>query len=122
MQINYQDYIKSDEWAARRRKYYATHKRECRACGSKKNLNLHHKTYARLGNEKDIDLVVLCRTCHNSLHILIRKEKSNIWSTTELFIRNRKKFKNKTPLTVKRVPKTTNKKNGKKRYERRRNS
>gem|GEM_PF-4331542 len=31
-------------------------------------LNLHHKTYERIGNEKIRDLVCLCQQCHHKLH------------------------------------------------------
>ena len=39
----------------------------CRVCHAP-NVDLHHRSYARLGNEKLDDLVPLCRNCHDELH------------------------------------------------------
>lgn len=107
----YKAYIKSEAWAKRRREYYETHERKCRACGSSRNMNLHHKTYRRLGNERDADLVALCRKCHNNIHIQARSEGRNLWIVTEEFIRNKKR-RIKRSRTAKRVSQTTRKKNG----------
>lgn len=64
----YQAYIASDAWrqkseAARRR---ADHR--CSVCGAEGNLETHHLTYERLGNERPEDLTVLCRACHSLEH------------------------------------------------------
>jgi hypothetical protein len=42
-------------------------------CGSKKRLDVHHLTYANLGKESINDLRVLCRSCHDKVHSLLRK-------------------------------------------------
>lgn len=62
--VNYEEYIKSYEWkqkadAAKARAGYA-----CQVCNNKQYLNAHHRTYERLGNEADGDILVLCRDCH----------------------------------------------------------
>lgn len=49
-------------------------------CGTSKNLNIHHMTYERLGNEDFNDLVYLCKDCHSNLHKAIDTEKSNFLS------------------------------------------
>lgn len=36
----------------------------CERCGHKGGLELHHKHYATLGNERLTDVEMLCRTCH----------------------------------------------------------
>lgn len=64
----YQAYLRSPDWAARRRDYYATHPKICSACGTDRNIHLHHKTYVRLGAELDRDLVPLCAPCHHDEH------------------------------------------------------
>ena len=38
----------------------------CERCGHPHSLELHHKTYERLGRELTSDLEVLCRRCHES--------------------------------------------------------
>jgi hypothetical protein len=79
-------YICSPEWTARKNKYYETHRRECRSCGSwEKEIHLHHKTYKRIYNEDDSDLMPLCLDCHASLHLVQKtlllkvEEATDIW-------------------------------------------
>ena len=39
-------------------------KNRCVSCNQKENLEVHHRTYERFGNEKLSDVYVLCKTCH----------------------------------------------------------
>ena len=61
----YEAYIRSDEWreradVAKKRAGY-----RCQICNRGDiTLNVHHRTYERLGNELPEDLTVLCRNCH----------------------------------------------------------
>jgi hypothetical protein len=60
---DYHEYINSPRWkkrADRIKKRVGC----CSVCKSTNNLNVHHKTYERLGRERNKDLVVLCRDCH----------------------------------------------------------
>lgn len=65
----YHDYLKSERWsytarAAKRRVGY-----KCQVCNSSdETLDAHHRTYERLGDERDEDITVLCRTCHGLFH------------------------------------------------------
>mgnify|MGYP003418506387 CR=1 FL=1 len=70
--INYDVYIRSDEWKEFRKGYFQRHEKKCRVCGSAHNIQLHHITYERLGNEADDDLAPLCEGCHDEVHGLIR--------------------------------------------------
>lgn len=99
----YRDYITSDEWKWFREEYYKTHKKECRACGSKIRVNLHHKTYKRLGHERLADVVPLCEYHHTELHKKVRKNKLNLWTATEEYIRNVRKVRN-SKRVVKKDP------------------
>jgi phage terminase large subunit GpA-like protein len=93
--MTYRDYITSDLWRIRKRRYFETHERKCRACSSRKRIHLHHKTYKRLGEERDADLVPLCHSCHTSLHTRQKKSGENLWLLTEEFIRGKKRrYKN----------------------------
>lgn len=65
----YKAYINSYIWKAKSR-IVKEHFKVCAVCGSKHSLNVHHKTYKRLGNEKLRDLVVLCRKHHKKVHEL----------------------------------------------------
>lgn len=46
----------------------------CGRCAGKRSLEVHHRTYDRLGWELDEDLEVLCGTCHADHHIAEVKE------------------------------------------------
>lgn len=64
---NYSDYLQSKHWKERRRKQLGLSP-SCYACGCKGGLQVHHRTYARLGAERDDDLVTMCRDCHMDMH------------------------------------------------------
>lgn len=65
----YQRYIRSGRWARTRKRYYKWHGRHCHRCGKRRcRLELHHKTYERLGRERMSDLIALCEDCHHAAH------------------------------------------------------
>lgn len=65
---SYETYIGSKRWRKKRAKALAHHGRVCVSCGATHRLRVHHKTYARLGNELMDDLQVLCVDCHANEH------------------------------------------------------
>ena len=65
---SYHEYIQSVQWKQRAAAMVARAGFRCERCGSPRDLNVHHKTYARLGNEQADDLAVLCRACHQKEH------------------------------------------------------
>ena len=76
--VEYDRYIKSDEWknkSRERRKLDGC----CQSCGSKLNLQVHHKSYDSFGKE-DIkhDLVTLCDDCHSVKTGIARKKRKGI--------------------------------------------
>lgn len=58
-------------FSSTRKEALAYHGAFCKICGSTRNLQVHHKTYAREGRERLNDLVVLCKRCHNRQHTTI---------------------------------------------------
>jgi len=66
--IDYNEYINSDKWRDRRNKILKRDGFVCQRCKAWKNLQVHHLTYDRLGFENDLDLVTLCKSCHEKLH------------------------------------------------------
>lgn len=64
----YGQYLLSEKWRYLRMRVVWRDKAMCRVCGSRKGLEVHHKTYFRLGNERLEDLVTLCSVCHKKLH------------------------------------------------------
>lgn len=77
---NYQQYLQTDHWKSIRSKYYRSklpirveNVIVCNVCKKQKRLNLHHKTYKRLGQEKLHDFILLCKDCHNLTHLVAKK-------------------------------------------------
>ena len=70
----YEYYLKSPRWRAMRAKVIFRDLGMCRAwvgesqCLSRKDVEVHHMTYVRFGNEAMTDLVTLCRSCHKKFH------------------------------------------------------
>jgi 5-methylcytosine-specific restriction endonuclease McrA len=65
--VDYYQYIQSPEWheraeAAKQRAGF--HCQLCNADDQTTVLNVHHRTYERLGHEPEEDIIVLCRACH----------------------------------------------------------
>jgi len=63
------EYVKTPEWLARRNRALIQAGNRCQVCG-KANLQLevHHNSYERYGEDLLEDLVVLCRGCHQHYH------------------------------------------------------
>lgn len=64
----YTTYIASKEWAEKRARLFKLRGRACEQCASVDDLEVHHKTYERFGDEDDDDLCVLCEECHEKEH------------------------------------------------------
>lgn len=66
--VPYAEYLQSPEWKEKQQKarQFANHR--CQVCNSSEDLNVHHRTYDRLGHEHMGDLIVLCRNCHEIFH------------------------------------------------------
>lgn len=66
--MTYADYIASPAWQARREMTIALWGGRCALCYAAGALDVHHRTYDRLGHELPSDLVALCPTCHEAYH------------------------------------------------------
>lgn len=63
--IEYKRYISSDEWKEKSEWMKRSVGHRCQMCNRLHlPLNVHHRTYKRLGSEMPEDLIVLCRKCH----------------------------------------------------------
>jgi hypothetical protein len=62
--VDHAAYIKSEAWRVKAdaAKQRAGHR--CQVCNKSGQLDAHHRTYERLGNELPEDITVLCRECH----------------------------------------------------------
>lgn len=65
---SYSKYLASPHWKGVRVDYESSDLPQfCLGCKSNR-FELHHRTYTRLGNEKLVDLIPLCRECHKKVH------------------------------------------------------
>jgi len=64
----YKEYLETKHWEITRKRILEKANYKCQLCSSKKNLNVHHNTYKNRGQEKDEDLIVLCKKCHTKFH------------------------------------------------------
>lgn len=80
----YVEYLKSPQWEDRKRKYFKNKEKKCWGCGSTNRVQLHHKTYTSLYQEKDHHLVPVCGKCHDKIHKMARDidigMRENKWS------------------------------------------
>src|SRR5215203_4685195 len=65
----YRLYIHSQSWRSTRNRARQRANYQCQRCGRKRDLEVHHLTYDRLGHEWDEDLTVLCTLCHRLHHL-----------------------------------------------------
>jgi len=66
--MTYVDYLASPSWQARREMTIAAAGGRCMLCYAAGALEVHHRTYERLGHELPSDLIALCSTCHEAYH------------------------------------------------------
>ncbi len=100
---SYKDYLKSEHWINLRKRFYNSKKVKkmkeihnkvlCEFCYGNENLNLHHRTYKRIGNERLDDLVVVCKECHYHIHQFYFNEMKikNLYKATKIMRRIKKK-------------------------------
>lgn len=65
---SYGAYLRSSAWRVRRDAALARALSRCQVCNGDQGLNVHHRTYERIGRELESDLTVLCRSCHELFH------------------------------------------------------
>ena len=65
-------YMQTPQWQRIRQKVMKRCGGICEGCGDRPATQVHHLTYERLGREMLFDLVGLCRSCHESIHGIVR--------------------------------------------------
>jgi hypothetical protein len=79
--MNYEEYIASPEWAAKRKARLELDGHRCRLCdedGSRYQLEVHHRptSYAKIPNESiEDDLITVCARCHNAITDAVREDR-----------------------------------------------
>jgi hypothetical protein len=62
------EYLNSAEFTHKRKACFRRFASRCALCGSRDNLEVHHRTYENFGDEKPEDLTLLCHDCHALFH------------------------------------------------------
>jgi hypothetical protein len=85
----YMEYLLSDHWHDVKARYRSSKlPQECLVCFDP-NVDLHHRTYKRLGAERLNDLVPLCRLHHEQAHELERTGSVSLWDAAKALKRAR---------------------------------
>lgn len=81
----YYSYLRSPEWQETRKRFWRSKlPKLCYVCGCDDvPLDLHHRSYKTLGCESLTHLVLVCRSCHNEIHRLQKKQQVNLWAATK---------------------------------------
>lgn len=64
----YAEYLQSPHWLRLAEETKRLAGNRCQVCNSAEHLSAHHRTYARVGDELQGDLVCLCNNCHKKFH------------------------------------------------------
>jgi hypothetical protein len=64
----YNEYLKSPEWQWRRKMVMDREAGLCQGCRTVRAKDVHHLTYAHVGDEPLYELVALCGECHQKNH------------------------------------------------------
>jgi hypothetical protein len=67
-EMPYAEYLQTDHWRGVQARAIKADRYRCRLCNSPDDLNVHHRTYQRLGAERPDDLITLCQGCHAKFH------------------------------------------------------
>lgn len=67
---SYDEYLLGEHWKSFTNR---VKEKQCWLCGKTRLLQVHHKTYERLGCEQDDDVVTVCNNCHKAIHRLTQQ-------------------------------------------------
>ena len=88
---SYKNYLQSEHWKDVKRRFYKSklNHKKCYVCGRQGKLQLHYRTYKRIGREYLHDLIQLCGTCHLAAHKLLENARTkgntriNLWTAAK---------------------------------------
>lgn len=88
----YNEYLKSKEWALKRDKWIILKRfKWCRKKGCKvAKVDIHHTSYKRVGTpEEGMDVIALCREHHQKVHDVSKKTGLSVRLATNMVIYNK---------------------------------
>lgn len=71
--LPYREYLGCSHWQRLRQVKMKEAEYRCQLCYSSRQLQVHHRTYERLGCEYLTDLIALCDNCHVRFHKILPK-------------------------------------------------
>ncbi len=85
---HYQEYLQTEHWKDLKRRVHEQMRRRfgfsrCYICRTTDGLQLHHRTYKRVGHEHLKDVGFFCGACHAKVHKRLSSKKSsrtNLWN------------------------------------------
>ena len=66
--LAYDAYLASEAWRAKRAEALRRDKGVCQGCRARQATQVHHLTYAHLGDELLFELISVCDDCHERIH------------------------------------------------------
>ena len=79
--VDYNEYMRSVQWKKKRHQVLIYWGNKCGMCYKPGRLEVHHRTYERLGAELITDLIPLCEECHTKFHDTTRAGMEPIQAT-----------------------------------------
>lgn len=81
---NYNEYLRSEHWQKFRQRFFRTSSTcrnlikefgglRCQFCFADVPLQVHHRTYKRLGGESMNDVAIVCEKCHTEIHDRVKR-------------------------------------------------
>jgi hypothetical protein len=64
----YDEYMRSEKWQEIRQLILQRDNYQCQGCRQRRAVQVHHLTYAHLGDEFLFELISVCMECHHRLH------------------------------------------------------
>lgn len=81
---NYQEYLKSPEWAIIKAEVKKRDSSTCQLCADEENIHCHHWRYPKDWNDDSLDnVLVVCEKCHTRAHIWLDFDDNNYESKYE---------------------------------------
>ena len=69
----YLEYLQSPLWKRKCLKVLEYWNHTCVICMTNNRLEVHHRTYIRVGHERFTDLVPLCHSCHTTFYPMMQR-------------------------------------------------
>lgn len=73
----YKNYLRGKHWKTFRKRMKREKKYECYICGTKHKLQLHHRSYSKLGEESKNQMLWVCQFHHSLIHKTLWENKDD---------------------------------------------